>query len=47
LALYTVTQIPGGEQSALRLCTLSVIIAMLALIGSEILARRFNKKLLG
>jgi molybdate transport system permease protein len=47
LALYTVTQIPGGEQSALRLCTLSVIIAMLALIGSEILARRFTKQLLG
>ena len=47
LALYTVTQIPGGEQSALRLCTLSVIIAMLALIGSEILARRFAKQLLG
>jgi molybdate transport system permease protein len=47
LALYTFTQMPGGEQSALRLCTLSVIIAMLALIGSEILARRFNKKLLG
>ena len=47
LALYTFTQMPDGEQSALRLCILSVIIAMLALIGSEILAKRFSKKLLG
>ncbi|MFH2092220.1 MAG: molybdate ABC transporter permease subunit [Pseudomonadota bacterium] len=41
LALYTLIQMPGGEQGALKLCILSVIIAMTALILSEILAKRF------
>jgi molybdate transport system permease protein len=42
LALYTLTQVPGGETGAMRLCLLSVVIAMAALIGSELLARRFT-----
>ena len=41
LALYTLTQVPEGEIGALRLCLLSVLIAMAALIGSEMLSRRF------
>ena len=41
LALYTLTQVPGGETGAMRLCLLSVVIAMAALVCSEILARRF------
>jgi molybdate transport system permease protein len=41
LALYNLTQVPEGELGALRLCLLSVLIAMAALIGSEILSRRF------
>lgn len=47
LALYTLTQVPGGETGAMRLCVLSVIIAMAALICSEILARRFAARLKG
>jgi molybdate transport system permease protein len=42
LALYTLTQIPGGEMGALRLCIISVVLALLALIASEILARRLH-----
>ena len=41
LALYTLTQVPGGEVGALRLCLISVVIAMAALVASEALARRF------
>ena len=41
LALYTLTQVPGGEIGALRLCVISVAIAMAALVTSEGLARRF------
>ncbi len=47
LALYTFTQVPGGETGALRLCVLSVLIAMAALVCSEMLARRFAARLRG
>ena len=47
LALYTLTQVPGGEVGAMRLCILSVLIAMAALVCSEILARRFTARLKG
>jgi len=47
LALYTLTQVPGGEAGAMRLCILSVVIAMAALICSEMLARRFAARIRG
>jgi molybdate transport system permease protein len=47
LALYTLTQVPDGETGAMRLCILSVLIAMAALICSEVLARRFAARLRG
>ncbi len=47
LALYTLTQIPGGETGAMRLCVLSVLISMAALVCSEILARRFAARMKG
>lgn len=47
LALYTLTQIPDGEIGAMRLCILSVLIAMAALVFSEILARRFAARMRG
>ena len=47
LALYTLTQMPGGEAGAMRLCVLSIIIAMVALVFSELLARRYAKRLWG
>ena len=47
LALYTLTQVPDGETGALRLCILSMIIAMTALVLSEILSRRFAARMRG
>jgi molybdate transport system permease protein len=40
LALYTITQQPDGEVGALRLCIISVVIALLAIMFSDLLARR-------
>jgi len=47
LALYTLTQVPDGEMGAMRLCIISMLIAMAALVCSEILARRFAVRLKG
>jgi len=47
LALYTLTQVPGGDAGAVRLCVISVIVAMLALMASEILARRVASRMKG
>jgi molybdate transport system permease protein len=47
LALYTLTQVPGGEAGALRLCIISVVMALLALVTSELLARHLDHRLKG
>lgn len=47
LALYTLTQVPNGEAGAARLCVFAVVIAMTALICSDVLAKRYAKKLSG
>ena len=47
LALYTLTQVPNGEAGAMRLCILSIVVAMAALICSEVLARRFTAYMKG
>ena len=47
VALYTLTQIPGSDLPAWRLAGLSVALALAALIGSEILARRMGHRLRG
>jgi len=41
-AIYTLTQVPGGDAGALRLTAISIAISMLALLGSEMLARRIG-----
>lgn len=40
LAIYTFTQVPGGELGALRLTLVSVIISLAAVLVSELLARK-------
>ncbi len=45
-AIYTFTQIPGGEAGAMRLTLVSIAISMVALIVSELMARRVGQKLL-
>ena len=47
LALYSLTQTPGGDAGAVRLAVIAVILAMAALIASEIVARRVNARLNG
>lgn len=47
LALYTLTQMPDGEWAAMRLCIIAVVIAMAALVASEIFARRFASRIQG
>ncbi|MDL2280000.1 molybdate ABC transporter permease subunit [Desulfovibrio sp. OttesenSCG-928-G11] len=47
LALYTFTQTPDGEGPAMRLCIIAIIIAMAALVCSDVLARRFARCLGG
>lgn len=44
-AIYTFIQVPGGDAGALRLTIVSVIIAMLALLASELMARYANRRL--
>src|SRR6201985_3437562 len=39
-AIYTFTQVPGGETGALRLTLVSIVISMGALVVSEVMARR-------
>ena len=40
LAIYTFTQVPGGDAQALRLSVVAVVVSMLALAASEWLTRR-------
>ena len=46
-AIYTLTQIPGGESGALRLTLVSIVISMGALLISELLARRVDERISG
>ena len=47
LALFTFTQTPDGELGALRLMIISVVLALAALIASEVLARRISARIRG
>jgi molybdate transport system permease protein len=40
--IYTLTQTPGGDAAALRLTAISIAVSMLALLGSELVARRIG-----
>jgi molybdate transport system permease protein len=39
-AIYTFTQIPGGDAAAMRLVVVAIVLALVALIASEWFARR-------
>jgi molybdate transport system permease protein len=43
LAIYALTQVPGGDEQALRLCILSIVLSLAALIASETLVRRAGR----
>lgn len=45
IALYNFTQIPGGDLQAFRLAVISIVLALAALLVSEMLARRVQARL--
>jgi molybdate transport system permease protein len=46
-AIYTLTQVPGGDSAALSLVIVAVIISLAALVASEWFARRASARLHG
>jgi molybdate transport system permease protein len=40
IAIYTALQVPGGEAEVTRLAIVSVVVSLIALVASEVLARR-------
>jgi molybdate transport system permease protein len=47
IAIYTLTQDPEGDLAALRLSIIAVILALIALMLSELLARRIDRRIRG
>ena len=47
LAIFTLSQTPGAEAAIVRLAVISVVIALAALVASEVLARRIGRRLRG
>lgn len=45
-AIYSYTQVPGGDAAALRLTALSIAVSVAALLASELLARRVQQRVL-
>jgi molybdate transport system permease protein len=46
-AIYTYTQVPGGDETAARLVIVAIVIALAALVVSELLARRAGTRFHG
>lgn len=46
-AIYVLTQSPGGDRAALTLTLISILLAFVALIASDVLARRAAKRVRG
>jgi len=44
LAIYSLTQVPGGDAQAMRLCLLSIVLSLSALVVSEIMLRRARRR---
>lgn len=47
LAMYSFIQTPGAEFMAARLCVIAIVLAVIALLISELLTRQMKKKLEG
>ena len=47
IAIYTVLQSPGGDAAVLRMVLLATLLAILALVASEVLARQVRKRIHG
>src|SRR5215472_9012405 len=44
-AIYTYTQVPGGDANAWRLTAVAIVIALLALVASEMVQRKASRRL--
>ena len=44
IALYGLAQVPGGEAAALRIVVISIVLAVAALLASEVAARRLRSR---
>lgn len=47
IAIYTYTQVPGGDAQALRLSIIAVVLSLAALLVSEIMVRRATARVAG
>jgi molybdate transport system permease protein len=47
LAIYSLTQTPSGDEAALRLSLIAVLLSLAALCASEALVRRATKRVMG
>jgi molybdate transport system permease protein len=47
LAIYTYTQVPGGDAGAMRLSLIAVALSLAALVVSEVLSRRATQRMRG
>ena len=47
LAIYGLTQVPGGDAAILRLTAVSIVISLIALAASEVMARRLSQRVAG
>jgi molybdate transport system permease protein len=47
LAIYTLTQTPGGDPAALRLTLVAIMLSIVALLASDALARSIGRRLSG
>jgi molybdate transport system permease protein len=44
LAIYTLTQVPGGDAAALRLSVIAILLSVMALMLSEYFVRRAQRR---
>jgi molybdate transport system permease protein len=47
LAIYALTQSPGGDAAAMRLCIISIVLSLAALLLSEMMVRRATQRVMG
>lgn len=47
LAIYALTQAPGGDSAAMRLCIISIVLSLVALLLSEMMVRRATRRVMG
>jgi molybdate transport system permease protein len=47
LAIYTYTQVPAGDEAALRLSLIAVVLSLAALFVSEVMVRRATRRITG